>query len=267
MINAEYDNATVAIDAGSRWVKIISGSCAEWKIIDRIDTARFYRDYCLREDAEGAGDDVIMRIDHVALGLPEDARLVVTGYGRTSQALSGAAHVNEIIAHVAGAAALTGLSEFTLLDIGGQDTKVARVVDGRLGDFETNDRCAASCGRFLENISVMLGFSFEEISAHYDSPEALNSTCAVFAETEVIERLARGVRPEQIAAGVNMAVFKRIEPMLRRFSCGKIVFSGGVARGEALARIIENELGVHVIKLDEPEFTGAVGCLAIEEEC
>ena len=80
---------------------------------------------------------------------------------------------------------LTGLTSFTLLDLGGQDSKVALVREGRIVDFLTNDKCAASTGRYLENMAAALNISLEELGRHHSNPVELISTCAVFGESEL----------------------------------------------------------------------------------
>jgi len=242
------------IDLGSRFVKIaLLDEAGKVTDLKQIDTAAFYRSFGRRR-----GDR--LEIDAAALGLAGVACLGCTGYGRKGVATAGGQAVPEIRAHLLGAVHGTGLSDFTLLDIGGQDSKVALVREGRILDFETNDRCAASTGRYLEHMAGVLGLDLAELSRHFRDPAELSATCAIFAETELVGRLAEGVPVAELAAGVNWAIFRRLKPMLARLFSPVVVFTGGLARGEALPRIMAAELAVEVRVPDEPAFAGAIGC-------
>ncbi|MEM3977322.1 MAG: acyl-CoA dehydratase activase, partial [Thermoplasmata archaeon] len=149
---------------------------------------------------------------------------------------------------------------FTLLDIGGQDYKVVYVKGGVIQDFLTNDKCAAGTGRFLEKMANVLDVSIDEISRHYEDPIKLNSTCTVFAETELISKMMEGHPKESLMAGVNYSVFERVKPYILRFKSNLIIFTGGVAKNKAIAEIIRREIGREVIVPDEPQANGAIGC-------
>ena len=244
------------IDLGSRFVKLaLMDEAGDIRNLKQIDTAFFYRSL-------GRKNGDRLEIDTRALGLDEvpGDNLCCTGYGRQGVATAGGRAVPEIRAHLLGAVHGTGLADFTLLDIGGQDSKVALVRDGRLCDFVTNDRCAASTGRYLEQMAVVLGLDLEALSRHWEDPIELSATCAVFGETEVVGKLAEGVPVARLAAGVNWAIFRRLKPMLARLSSPVVVFTGGLAGSEALARIMESDLGVEVRVPREARYAGAIGC-------
>jgi len=221
--------------------------------LQKYDTIKFYREYGRIENGR-------FIIDIESLALPDGAAVTATGYGRQAVPVKGAGIIPEIKAHVLGAVFLTGLTEFTLLDLGGQDSKVALVRDGRIVDFLTNDKCAASTGRYLENMAAALGISLEELSHHCRNPAELTSTCAVFGESELIGKIAEGYSVSDLAAGVNHSIFKRIMPMLAKLRSKTIVFTGGVAYNEALRQIISKETGTPVIVPEKPDFAGAAGC-------
>lgn len=244
------------IDLGSRQVKlaVISGG----RVLDKylFDTAPFYRDQARRVNGE-------LVVDFGALGLPELNGVVSTGYGRNNVKLKGARAVTELRAHVVGASYQTGLSDFILLDLGGQDSKVIKVQAGALADFLTNDKCAASSGRYLENMAAVLGITLEELASYHEDPVDLDATCAVFGESELIGKISEGHLATNLAAGVNYTIYRRIRPMLLKFLPGPVVFTGGVARSPALKRIIEGELGAQVIVPDDPQFNGAIGAAVL----
>ncbi|MBI5695864.1 MAG: 2-hydroxyglutaryl-CoA dehydratase, partial [Nitrospirae bacterium] len=139
------------MDLGSRVVKIIDYREGEIHCMIGYDTAQFYRDF-------GRMDGTELAVSFEKLGLsPELTRLTVTGYGRNTVRVQGIRRITELKAHMIGAMHQSGLTDFTLLDIGGQDTKVIKVTGGQMDDFVMNDKCAASSGRYVENMARVLG--------------------------------------------------------------------------------------------------------------
>ena len=137
------------MDLGSRQVKLVLIEDGVTVLKKSFDTAAFYREYGRTEDGE-------LSVGLSNLGLPKDVPLTVTGYGRNAVKVKGAQVISEVKAHALGAVFQTGLSGFVLLDIGGQDTKVVKVSGGRMEDFTMNDKCAASSGRYIENMANVL---------------------------------------------------------------------------------------------------------------
>ncbi len=240
------------MDLGSRTVKLVLDEDGEITLKRSFDTAAFYREFWKSNDGE-------LRVDTARLGLPESG-LTVTGYGRNAVKVKGAQVISEVKAHCMGAARQTGLDDFVLLDIGGQDTKIARVSGGRMENFMMNDKCAASSGRYIENMCGVLQMPLDEISRHFENPARLSATCAIFGESEIIQKITEGTPPGEIAAGVNLSVVKRVLPMLARFPDGPIVFAGGVARNKAVTYFIKERTGREVIVVPEPVYNGAIGC-------
>ncbi len=242
----------IGIDLGSRSVKIVQIDAGSIGYHTIYDTIEFYRSF-------GAQLRSGERLDFTSLGFRNDV-VVATGYGKIMVQLKGAQQVPEIQAHVSGALWQTSLSDFTLLDIGGQDTKVVKVRGGRAVDFMTNDRCAASSGRYLENMATVLGMDLIELSSYSEDPVELNATCAIFGESEIIARIVEGHAYAALAAGVNYSLYRRCASMLHQLASDIIVLSGGGALNEALARIIARETGRQVMRLPEPQLNGAIGC-------
>ncbi|MFA4885193.1 MAG: acyl-CoA dehydratase activase [Desulfotomaculaceae bacterium] len=244
------------LDLGSRSVKIALREEDNSLKLDKFDTMEFYRKY-----GRTSGGEFALDVD--AMGLPAAGpAITATGYGRHTVKVKGAKVIPEIKAHVLGAICLTGLSEFTLLDLGGQDSKVALVRGKRLVDFMTNDKCAASTGRYLENMAAALNISLAELSRHHLSPVELVSTCAIFGESELIGKVVEGYSISALAAGVNHSIFKRILPMLVKLPSETIVFTGGVAYNHALVQIIKENTAASVLVPENPEYAGAIGCCA-----
>jgi (R)-2-hydroxyacyl-CoA dehydratese activating ATPase len=243
------------IDLGSRSVKMaLFNPDTEEFSFRKYDTIDFYRQYGKKN-----GDKLVIEFDK--LGLPHLDRIVSTGYGRNTLNLQGGENIPELKAHTLGAVYQTGLEDFTVLDLGGQDSKVIKVKRGKMVDFQTNDKCAASSGRYLENMANTLGITIEELSKHYHKPVELNATCAIFGESEIIGRIIEGHSMDSLAAGVNYTIFRRVQPMLVKILSDTIVFTGGVAHNQGLQHIIKNELGVEVVVPKEPQYNGAIGCI------
>lgn len=241
------------IDLGSRNVKICrmsGGMLLEHRI---IETVTFYQT-CGRSTQRG------FEVDLGDIGFESEGPVVATGYGRMSAALAGASHLSELTAHYRGACHQTGLDTFTLLDMGGQDYKIIRVEDGHMADMSTNDKCAASTGRYIENMARTLGIGLDEIGSCDDDPVPLSSTCAIFGESELIGLMVKGIGIERLAAGVNRSVAERVVPLLERMGTDVIVMSGGVALNRAVVDMVSGLTGSPVRVVPEPLLNGAIGC-------
>lgn len=242
----------LGIDLGSRSVKIVLIDKNRLVKEEVIGTVTFYRDYTNYIDKE-------IHVNFQKLGIAcDDLKIVSTGYGRNNLNIYNAKAINEIKAHVYGAVYQTKLKNFTLLDIGGQDTKIVKVEKGIITDLILNDKCAASSGRYLENMASVLEISLEELINHYESPVDLNTTCAVFGESELIGKIAEGYSLEELAAGVNYSLYQRIKPLLRGFRNKVLVLTGGVANNRAIQKYLEKDFD-EVIIPERPQLNGAIG--------
>lgn len=174
--------------------------------------------------------------------------------------------VTEISCHGLGARLLAPGTR-TVIDIGGQDSKVIQLDDdGNLSDFLMNDKCAAGTGRFLEVISRTLGASVEQLDAITAGvePHAITSMCTVFAESEVISLRSAGVAPETILAGVINAMARRSANFIGRLSGqAPLLFTGGVSHCHAFARMLEGHIGIPVHTHPDAQFAGAIGAALI----
>jgi (R)-2-hydroxyacyl-CoA dehydratese activating ATPase len=257
-LNTQNSNLRIGIDLGSRKAKFALLADGHIIRLTDYDTILFYKRFGRMEGGE-------LSLDLAGSGMFSAQELtlssvVVTGYGRNTLCLKGARIVSEIMAHVAGAIFQTGLHEFTLLDMGGQDTKVALVRDNRLVDFVMNDKCAASSGRYLENMAAVLEVGLDELSSHWAEPVELDATCGIFGESELIGQILRGHPVAKLCAGVNQTLVKRVLPMLRRFPSKTLVLAGGVALNRAMVRLLEQQTGNPVVVPEYPQHNGAIGC-------
>ena len=199
------------------------------------------------------------------IGRHRPTRVVATGYGRHLAAEHFADTViTEIKAHAMGIShQFPGCA--TIVDVGGQDSKVISLDGaGRVVNFQMNDKCAAGTGRFLEIMAASLAYSLDEfgLAALATEHEAqINSMCTVFAESEVVSMKNRGIPRERIARAVHGSVADRLAAMLARLGHGEeIAFSGGVARNPCLVALLTKRLaGVTVLVPEQPDLTGAIG--------
>lgn len=203
------------------------------------------------------------------IALEDIKNIIATGYSR--RGLSNAHDtVTEIKAHARGAAwsAGNGAGVRTVIDIGGQDSKVIVINGGGTVDnFVMNDKCAAGTGRFLESLARVLELGVDELgpmSLQSTLPTDINSTCVVFAESEVISLVARQKPREDIIAGIHLSLAKRVAAMARkaRFQ-DQVMLTGGGGLNAGLAQALEDELMTEVLVPELPQYNGAVGAAMI----
>lgn len=190
----------------------------------------------------------------------EIAGTVGTGYGRGN--IEGARSLTEITCHAAGVRSLFP-NAGCIIDIGGQDSKVIRLSDdGTVSSFAMNDRCAAGTGRFLEVMAGVMKLdlnAFSECARRAERPYPISSTCTVFAESEVISGISKGVGRENIAAGICQSIAGRILALAGNIPDGcTLVLTGGVAKNGAVADCFRKKYPALKIPF-EPQITGALG--------
>ena len=188
-----------------------------------------------------------------------DARVVATGYGRISVPYATRT-VTEITCHGKGAAFLFG-SDGTVIDVGGQDTKVIQLADGKVRKFAMNDKCAAGTGKFLEVIADRMGVTQEELSAlaAAGKPTAISSMCTVFAESEVISLIGKGEPRENIANGVVESVVAKVASLARGLVTGNVYLTGGLCDNAYVIERLSQHLGQTVTTAPNARFAGAIG--------
>ena len=199
----------------------------------------------------------------------ESVAQVGTGYGRARLPFPKQQIRSEILCHGLGAHAMFPHTR-TVLDIGGQDTKAIQVDPaGLVTSFQMNDRCAAGCGRYLGYIADEMNLGLQELGPLAETaerPVRINSTCTVFAGTEVRERLSLGEKREDILAGLHRAIILRAMSLLAR-SGGvhdEFTFTGGVARNPAAVRalgdLVRENYGDRTLNISPDSiYTGALG--------
>ncbi len=192
-----------------------------------------------------------------------------TGYGRYKVTF-GHDQATEISCHARGAVMLFPGTR-TVIDIGGQDTKAIRVKpDGQVADFTMNDKCAAGTGRFLGAASYALEMPLSELgplALKSQNPVRITTTCTVFAETEIISHLAKGVLPEDVLMGVHQAITSRCVSLARRVAIEpEVTFTGGVSRNLAMVKLLEQAVGTRINVSPDAHFCGALGAALLAHE-
>ncbi len=191
--------------------------------------------------------------------------LVSTGYGRNILDFANE-QVTEITCHAKGVHFFMPMAK-TIIDIGGQDSKVIKVEDGQVVEFVMNDKCAAGTGRFLEVMANVLETPLEkigELSLRHSSEIDISSVCTVFAESEVVSLRASGYSREDILYAIHKAIAKRISTMYQRVKgLEPVVLTGGVALNRGLKAALEKTIGVKIEVPPEPVLTGAIGAAVI----
>ena len=216
-----------------------------------------------------AGRQLIDRLlDSSGYNEVEVESIIVTGYGRVA-IRQATGSVTEIRCHARGVAEIcSGVS--TIIDIGGQDSKVIHIdKSGRVLDFAMNDKWAAGTGKFLQVMANALEMDVSELGEAEDlnTIVSINSMCTVFAESEIIGLFAQGTPKGGIIAGLHQSVGKRVGGMAKRLGVKEqVAFTGGVAQNQGVIRALEQELGCRVIVPEVCQFTGALGAALIGRE-
>jgi predicted CoA-substrate-specific enzyme activase len=219
-----------------------------------------------RHDRDQSGEEVLALALATAGATEGDLALVAsTGYGRRSFKRTQKV-LPEIVCHARGTDYLyPGVK--TIIDVGGQDSKIIAVGDcGIVEMFEMNDRCAAGTGRFFEVLSRrLLSVPMEELgplALKSSNPVFLSSLCTVFAESEIISHLSAGTPPEDIAMGILESMAKRVVQIgrLARIDYREpVVLTGGIALNIAAKRAFEDQVGTEVVVLESPQMPAALG--------
>lgn len=202
----------------------------------------------------------------VEAGFTNHIPMVATGYGR-KLAKQANKTVTEITCHARGVYCEYGRGG-TLVDIGGQDSKVISISpQGKVIDFAMNDKCAAGTGRFLENTAGRLGVALEEMGVEAlstDEEVSISSTCTVFAESEIVSLIAGGVEVAPILRGLHRSLIKRIAAMALAVGVTPpLMLSGGVVLNPAIQHMLAEELGEEVMLPRHPQLMGAYGAALI----
>ena len=191
-------------------------------------------------------------LDHVA----DDEPVATTGYFRHQ--VPGALAITELTAARWGVRRLVPGAE-VIGDVGGQDTKVQDLRNNR---FVLNDKCSAGTGAFLELVAKYFGVPVEDLGRlHAEATDhvEINSTCAVFAMSEMVSHLVGGRSHADVVAGMHRAFARRICEMVPEAE--RVVLIGGGARNEGLVRELSGDIEAEVLVPEHPAFVNAQGAV------
>lgn len=212
--------------------------------------------------AVGAERALEQALEQAGLQREDIDAIVTTGYGRTA-IQDGDKSITEITCHARGAHYLDP-SVRTVIDIGGQDSKVIRLDEnGAVVNFVMNDKCAAGTGRFLEMMARTMEMNLDEMSKaglHYKEDITISSMCTVFAESEVVSLIAQNKPTDDIVHGLNKAVASKTAALAKRVGgAERYMMTGGVSKNQGLVKTLEEKLGTTLVVSDKAQLCGALG--------
>ncbi|MCI8675153.1 MAG: 2-hydroxyglutaryl-CoA dehydratase [Atopobiaceae bacterium] len=211
------------------------------------------------ESAQRAIDSVL---EKASLTRDQITLAVATGYGRDSIP-SMDTSITEITCHARGAHALCP-EAMTIVDIGGQDSKVIKLdEDGNVVNFVMNDKCAAGTGRFLEMMARTMELPLDEFCTQglsWKHDVKISSMCTVFAESEVVSLVADDTPVPDIIHGLDRSVASKITSLAKRVKAEPpYLMTGGVANNEGVVTAIGEALGAPVATSEDSQLCGALG--------
>jgi predicted CoA-substrate-specific enzyme activase len=219
------------------------------------------------ESADTVMNDVLKK---TGLTLSSVTYCVGTGYGRDRIPFVNEAR-SEIACHGKGAKWLIP-SARTIIDIGGQDCKAIRIdKDGEVEKFVTNDKCASGTGRFLEVMAKVLDIGLDELgdmTEKTETPITFASMCTVWAQADIIKFINSGHSVDDIGAGINAAMAKRVAMLANAVSIeNDVCMTGGVAKNKGVVSTLEKILGVRIrrVRKADPQIAGALGAALIAQ--
>ena len=242
----------VGIDIGSTASKVVVRGEKELHFV--LPTGWSSKETCqiIKEKLETENIDV----------LSEETKVVATGYGRVAVEFADFV-ITEITCHARGAHFLNPEVR-TVIDIGGQDSKVIRLDEnGAVANFVMNDKCAAGTGRFLEMMARTMEMNLDQMSEcglEFKEDITISSMCTVFAESEVVSLIAQNKATDDIVHGLNKAVAVKTAALTRRVGGEeKYMMTGGVSKNKGLVKTLEEKLGTKLVISDKAQLCGALG--------
>lgn len=242
----------VGIDIGSTAAKAVILSDDKSRIIDRKLMPSGW-------NSRQTADDLLTWL--LSHGYSrEELKITATGYGRVSVPYADST-LTEITCHGKGAAFLGG-ENLTVIDIGGQDTKVIVLSRGKVVDFVMNDKCSAGTGKFLEVMANRMGVTLQEFFSMAEKGHEIkiSSMCTVFAESEIVSLMGLGTPRENIACGAVGSVVSKVSTLVSRKSVsGGYYLTGGFCECPLLVEKLGGTLGSEVRTCSDARFAGAIG--------
>jgi len=195
-------------------------------------------------------------------------RLFATGVEREKVSIAHG-HRTEMSCHLRGAHWLFPAVR-TVIDTGAEGIRILKGdAEGNLTHFVLNDRCAAGTGIFLETVAMMMRISLSKmgpLSLLSSGKISLTSTCAVFAESEIVGQIHRGAIREDILRAVHESVASKIAVLTKRIGIEpEVIQTGGVARNPGIVEALTRNLGMKIQVPENPEIVGALGAAILAQ--
>lgn len=189
----------------------------------------------------------------------QGAEIISCGYGKGN--VHAVKTINELTALARGSYYATKESGI-VLDVGGQDTKVITQQNGLLRGFFLNDKCAAGSGMFLINVMDMLDVDFDAIALGERRKNIihLSSTCAVFAQSEIVELIANNADQKELIEAVIRQVFVKASPLLKKVGDGAVLLSGGMSQIKGIVDFASRILDTKCFTVENGAYLSAIGC-------
>jgi predicted CoA-substrate-specific enzyme activase len=244
----------IGIDLGSTAAKVVVLGTREWRFVLPAGWSSLATAAEIRQRLESQGIDLGRAV------------VVATGYGRGAVKYA-TRQITEITCHGAGCA--VEYPDCTVIDIGGQDTKIIWLSHGKVTDFLMNDKCSAGTGKFVEIMANRLEVEIDTLFtlAESGSPLVISSLCTVFAESEIIGQMAAGRKREDIAAGVVDSVAAKVAGLaLQRSLRETVLLTGGLSHLPFFAACLSRKLRHPVLNLPQGRFSGAYGAALLARE-
>lgn len=177
---------------------------------------------------------------------------------------------NEITAHAVGTLK-TNPNVRTILEIGGQDSKIILINNGIITDYSMNTLCAAGTGAFLSSQAKRLGIDVEEfgnMALKSDNPVKIAARCTVFAESDLVHKAQLGYKKEDIVSGLCKSI---VINYLNNVGKGKkilepIVFQGGVSKNKGVVKYFSEILNSKIIVDKNGHLMGAYGIAILSKQ-
>lgn len=224
------------------------------------------------DEPESAAREAVEKgLSQAGLSFNDDLYLVSTGVGGKSITFSQ--QTKAITTCLARGTNYLFPSARMVIDMGAESSTVVKLNErGRVNDWANHDKCAAGTGIFLQQMAKLMQLPLEEmatLSLQAKASAEITSTCAVFAESEVISHIHRHppTSKEEIVAGIYLSVISRIMALCKRIGIEKdIAMAGGVALNSGLVNTLEKELGFEVLMPYTPQLVAAIGAAILARE-
>jgi predicted CoA-substrate-specific enzyme activase len=208
-------------------------------------------------------------IEICGLGIKDIDKCVSTGLGKAETPYDHE-QAPEILCDVKGSLFFYP-SARTIIDVGAESCRVVRCnANGRVLDFGLNDKCASGTGIFLDTMAKALGVQIENLgslSLQAKEDITVTATCAVFAESEVVGLIARGIDKASILGGIHKSIANRIYGLANRVGISNdVILIGGGARNIGISSCLKALIHGNLLIPEEPQIVGAVGAAIIAQD-